>query len=133
MATGPTNDHGEPVKRPDLIWDDEARGLCIRVYSDGSKSFIFVYRIGDRQRYIRIGSSHEWSLKAARNRAKELRSIVDQGRDPASDERALRGISAVNKFLRYIAEARGAINREGWQSSSRVRPPRWETPEGGVD
>ncbi len=108
MAPEPTNtnDVEEPVTRPDLIWDDEARGLCSRVYSDGSKSFIFVYRIGDRQRYIRIGSSNEWSLKAARNRAKELRSIVDQGRDPATDERDRRGISVVDRFLRYVAEAK---------------------------
>ncbi len=49
-----------------------------------SKSFIFVYRIGDRQRFLRIGRSPDWSLKAARMRAKELRSIVDQGRDRPS-------------------------------------------------
>lgn len=76
MATEPTNDPWEPVTRPDVLWDGEAHGRCIRVYSDGSKSYIFVYRIGDRQRYIRIGSSNEWSLKAARNRAKELRTAT---------------------------------------------------------
>ncbi len=101
------------ASRPDLIWDDEARGLCSRLYSDGSKSFIFfVYRIGDRQRYIRIGSSHEWSLKVARNRAKEQRSIVDQGRDPATDERDRRGISVVDRFLRYVAEAKARSTAE---------------------
>ncbi len=112
MAAEPTNDVGESVARPDLIWDDEARGLCVRTYSDGSKSFVFVYRIGDRQRYIRIGSSHEWSLKAARNRAKELRSIVDQGRDPATDERDRRGMGVVDRFLRYVAEAKARSTAE---------------------
>ncbi len=38
---------GNLAPGPDL--DDEARGLCIRGYGDGSQSFIFVYRIGDRQ------------------------------------------------------------------------------------
>ena len=72
----------ETVARADLLWDD-SRGLCLRIYRDDSKSFVFVYRIGDRQRFIRIGTSPPWSLKAARARTKELRSILDKGRDPA--------------------------------------------------
>ena len=70
-----------PVLRAeaDLLWDDEVRGLCVRVYGDGSQSFIFLYRISGRQRFIRIGRSPEWSLGASRIRAQELRSIVDQG------------------------------------------------------
>jgi hypothetical protein len=63
------------------------RGLCLRVYENGAKSFIFVYCIGDRQRFIRIGKSPERSVEAARVGAKELRSIVDQGRDPARENR----------------------------------------------
>ena len=70
-----------PVLRAeaDLLWDDEVRGLCVRVYGDGSQSFIFLYRLRGRQRFIRIGRSPEWSLETARIRAQELRSIVDQG------------------------------------------------------
>lgn len=30
--------------RPDLVWDAEAHGLCVRVYGDGSNLFLFVYR-----------------------------------------------------------------------------------------
>ena len=37
-----------------LGMDAEARGLCVRVYGDGGKSFIFVYCINDRQHFIRI-------------------------------------------------------------------------------
>jgi Arm DNA-binding domain len=91
-------------KRSDLIWDDEAHGLCIRVYGDGSKSFIFVYRIEDRQRFIRIGRSPRWSLGGARTRAKELRSIIDQGRDPAGEKLEDSKIAPVENLIRYIAE-----------------------------
>ncbi len=127
------NDAAEKETWPDLMWDEEAPGLCIRAYSDGSKSFIFVYRIGDRQRFLRIGRSPDWSLKAARNRAKELRSIVDQGRDPATDERDRRGISAVNKFLRYIAEARARSTEKAGDPPSESDHQAAETSEGGVD
>jgi Arm DNA-binding domain len=60
--------------------------LCLRVYGNGSKSFIFVYRIDGHQRFIRIGQSPVWSLRAARMRAQELRAIADQGHDPRMSE-----------------------------------------------
>jgi Arm DNA-binding domain len=89
--------------REDLLWDDEDRGLCLRVHADGTKSFIFVYRIGDRQRFIRIGNSPQWSLATARTRAKKLRSMVDQGRDPVGENRGPE-IPPVEDLIQYIAE-----------------------------
>ena len=99
-----TDDVVENATRPDLIWDDEARGLCVRVYPDGSNSFIFLYHINGRQRFIRIGCSPGLSLKAARTRAGELRRIVDEGRDPIGNERDRRWITSFEKFLRHTAE-----------------------------
>jgi hypothetical protein len=64
---------------------------------------VFVYRIGDRQRFIRIGASPPWSLKAVRARAKELRSILDKGRDPARENRVSE-IPPVEDLIQYIAE-----------------------------
>jgi hypothetical protein len=93
----------ETVTRADLLWDDEAHGLCLRIYGEDSKSFVFVYRIGDRQRFIRIGTSPPWSLEAARARAKELRSILDKGRDPARENRGDK-IPPVEDLIQYIAE-----------------------------
>jgi hypothetical protein len=104
--TRATNRNTEPAESeipPDLVWDNEAPGLCVRCYGDGAKKFIFVYRIGDCQRFIRIGQTPVWSLEAARIRAKELRSIVEQGRDPARGNRG-REIPPVENILQYIAE-----------------------------
>ena len=102
----------------DLIWDDEAHGLCVRVYPDGAKSFIFLYHINGRQRFIRIGCSPGLSLKAARNRARELRRIVDEGCDPVGNERDRRWITSFEKFLRHVAET-----RRRKQSNNLARPP----------
>jgi Arm DNA-binding domain len=88
----------------DLMWDDEARGLCMRVYPDGAKSFIFLYHFDGRQRFIRIGCSPGLSLNAARNRARELRRIVDEGCDPVANERDHRWTTSFEKFLRHVAE-----------------------------
>jgi hypothetical protein len=89
--------------RPDLLWDNQTRGLCVRVYGDGSQSFIFVYRIGDRQHFIRIGKTPIWSLEAARDRAKKLRSILNEGDDPAYYHK-LNKVAPVENVIQYIAE-----------------------------
>jgi Arm DNA-binding domain/Protein of unknown function (DUF2934) len=91
-------------RRPDLVWDAEARGLCVRISSDGSKSFIFVYRIDDGQRFLRIGKTPIWTLEAARDRAKELRAVIDQGRDPTSYNRERGSVGPVENIIQYIAE-----------------------------
>jgi Arm DNA-binding domain/Protein of unknown function (DUF2934) len=90
-------------RRPDVVWDVEAHGLCVRAYGDGSKSFIFVYRLNDRQHFIRIGKTPTWSLEAARERAKKLRSILDQGEDPASYQKQ-NTVAPVESVIRFIAE-----------------------------
>jgi hypothetical protein len=102
-----TNRNREPAEseiRPNLIWDNEAPGLCVRCYGDGAKSFIFVYRRDDRQRFVRIGRTPTWSLEGARRWAKELRSAVDRGDDPESYNRERQKIQPVESFIQFIAE-----------------------------
>jgi hypothetical protein len=104
--TRPTATNDEVVRgetRPDLVWDNEARGLCVRVYGDGSQSFIFVYRIDDRQHFIRIGKTPIWSLEAARDRTKKLRAILNEGNDPARYHKQ-NNVALVEYVIRYIAE-----------------------------
>jgi Arm DNA-binding domain len=96
--------------KPDLIWDNEVRGLCLRVHGDGAKSFIFLYRIEGNQRFIRIGHSPTWSLEAARVRARELRAIVTQGHDPRLTKYRESGQSPpVERLIRYITEHVGTM------------------------
>jgi hypothetical protein len=106
IETRPTDTNAEVAdteRRPDLVWDAEAHGLCVRVYGDGVKSFIFVYRLNDRQHFIRIGTTPVWSLEAARDRAKKLRSILNQGDDPARYHKQ-NNVAPVENVIRYIAE-----------------------------
>jgi hypothetical protein len=44
-----------------------------------------------------------WSLEAARERAKKLRSILDQGEDPASYQKQ-NTVAPVESVIRFIAE-----------------------------
>ena len=97
--------------RPDLVWDNEARGLCVRVHGNGAQSFIFVYRHDGRQRFVRIGTTPRWSVEGARRWAKKLRSAVERGDDPEDYNRERQKIAnreqkitPVENLLQFIAE-----------------------------
>jgi hypothetical protein len=94
----------EAATRPDLVWDNEAPGLRVRVHGNGEKSFIFVYRREDRKRFVRIGTTPRWSPDGARRWAKELRSAVDRGHDPEFYNRERQKIKPVESFMQLIAE-----------------------------
>jgi hypothetical protein len=79
--------------RPDLVWDNEVPGHCIRVHGNGEKSFIFVYCRDSRQRFVKIGTSPLWSLQGARRWAKELRAAIERGDDPEPYNRARQEIA----------------------------------------
>ena len=51
----------------------------------------------------RIWQSPIWSFEAARDRAKKLRSILDQGEDPARYHKQ-NNVVPVENIIRYIAE-----------------------------
>jgi len=93
----------ENIIRPDLLWDDQVRGLCVLAYGDGSKSFIFVYRMHNGQHFVRIGKTPVWSLEAAQDRAKKLLSILNQGDDPARYQKQ-NNVAPVENLIQYIAD-----------------------------
>ena len=94
----------ETGTRPDLVWDNEMPGLCVRVYGSGKKSFIFVYRRDNQQRFIRIGTTPRWSLEGARRWAKELRSAIDRDHDPELYNHERQKIKPVESFIQLIGE-----------------------------
>ncbi len=68
-----------------IFWDNEIRGLGVRVTSKNAKSFVLDYRAGGRQRRITIGSYPDWSVAAARAEAREMKREVDRGGDPMGE------------------------------------------------
>jgi hypothetical protein len=96
----------EAGTRPDLVWDNEVPGLCVRVRAKGDKAFIFVYRRDNRQRFVRIGTTPRWSIDGARRWAKQLRSASDEGHDPELYNRERQNIERV---IQSVTEAKQII------------------------
>ena len=72
------------------VFDTEIRGLSIRVLRSGARSFVLDYRFAGRQRRMAIGRWPEWSVTAVRERARELRRVIDEGCDPLGERGDLR-------------------------------------------
>lgn len=72
------------------IFDTELRGFAVCIYRGGGRAFTLDYRHAGRQRRMTFGRWPDWSVSAARERAKELRREIDAGGDPLAQREAVR-------------------------------------------
>lgn len=92
------------VKAPGLYSD--GGGLYLQVAKGGSKSWIFRFMIAGRPRYMGLGSIDTFSLREARERAKEARKLVADGIDPIEARRdRIAATHADNATLVTFSEA----------------------------
>ena len=96
----------EPEEGRDYqVFDTEVRGFSIRILRSGSRSFSLDYRFAGRQRRMAIGRWPEWTVTAARDRAKDLRREIDEGRDPLGERGQLREAPRFSDMIdRYLVE-----------------------------
>jgi len=87
------------------IFDDQIRGLAARINRSGARAFTLDYRYAGRQRRMTIGRWPEWSVTAARERAKELRREIDLGEDPLAQRDDIRVAPRIVDLIeRYLSE-----------------------------
>jgi integrase len=88
-----------------IVYDGEVKGFGIRVTRAGAKSFILNYRAHGVERRLTLGSFPDWSVAQAREEAKRLKRLVDQGRDPMGERHEERRAPTVADLCdRYLAE-----------------------------
>jgi integrase len=89
---------------PGIHWDtdDKApRGFLLRVTPAGARAWCLNYRIKNsgRMRRLTIGDVASWPVAAARERAAELRRVVDAGGDPLGAAEAKRAEPTVAELI----------------------------------
>jgi integrase len=77
-------------KTDHIVFDDDITGFGIRLREGGSRSWIYQYRIGSKQRRMVLGSVKSVPLKLARENAGKLEARVRLGGDPAMDRETAR-------------------------------------------
>jgi integrase len=87
-----------------VTYDEEVRGLGVRVTSALARAWIFNYRAAGIERRLTIGDTTSWNVRSAREKAKELRRQVDEGRDPMVDRNAVRDAPTVTDLAKQYLE-----------------------------
>jgi integrase len=85
-----------PASGNRITFDSDVSGFGIRITAAGARSFVLNYRTrSGRERRITIGGYPDWRTTAARDEARRLRRLVDEGGDPLADIEAIRDAPTV--------------------------------------
>lgn len=79
-------DNAKPKDKPYSLTD--GGGLHIEVLPGGSKVWRYKYHLLDKREKVTIGAYPQISIKAARDKHEELRSLVERGESPAKAKQA---------------------------------------------
>jgi integrase len=110
-------DGGDPKKA--------VTGFGVRITKSGARSFILNYRCHGIERRYTIGSFPDWKVSVAREEAKRLKRLVDQGRDPMGERDEARAAPTVNDLItRYLSEY-ATRKRERGQSEDKSLIEQW--------
>jgi integrase len=120
----------EAGKAASFLWDTTVPGLGLKASPGGAKVYVLQSRLetGATLR-LTIGSAKTWTLAAARDEARRLQTLIDQGLDPRQ-EKADRIEEAARKIAeaeaKRIEAARVALPAMGaWKQYITARSPKW--------
>jgi integrase len=83
-----------------IFFDDDVPGFGLRLREHGSRTFVFQYKLGAKQRRMALGTATALTISNARKTAERLYARVKLGEDPASDkEDAKRGAAESFKAI----------------------------------
>jgi len=112
-------------KKQDFQWDSGTQGLgqCV---SKTSNAYVFQARLNGKTLRLVIGKTSTWRLSDARNEAKRLQVMVDQGIDPRKAKAdALAADQASRDNQKRIDAKRTLLARTAWDVYVTARSPKW--------
>jgi integrase len=120
-------DAARPAATDFQLWDTKVRGLGLRVYPSGAKSFILQYRNAARRtRKTVLGRYGTLTVDQARDRAIKLLGTILDGSDPSQDKREHRQAFTVGQLADlYLRD--GSVEKPNKKLSS------WETDRSNIE
>jgi integrase len=98
--------------------DADVRGLYLQISASGARSWLLRYELLGKERMMGLGSAQEFSLAQARERAREARRHLADGKDPLIAKRAEKAaaklVAARRLTFREAAEQYHKQHRGGW-------------------
>jgi integrase len=120
----------EPGKAASFLWDADTKGFGLKASAGGSKTYILESRLESGANIrLTIGSTKAWTLGAARDEARRLQTMIDQGTDPRQEKRdriaEAEAKRAEAEAKRIELERIAAPAMEAWQKYIEARRPNW--------
>lgn len=103
-------ENAHPAERDRKLWDE--KGLYLLIAATGSKRWYFKYRFSGSEKKLSFGAFPEVSLKAARARRDEARTMLAENVDPSRERRAKKLKAKVEAANTFGAVAREFIENE---------------------
>jgi integrase len=108
---------------------NDGAGLYLQVSKAGTKSWIFRFRMGGKQREMGLGALHTVSLAQAREKAKGCRASLLEGIDPLEARNAVKLEAALDRAktvtFDHCAKEYIAAHRGGWKNKKHAA--QWES------
>jgi len=103
----------------------DGHGLYLQVAAGGSRSWIFRYTLNKKTREMGLGSVDDFTLSEARERARQYRQIIADGRDPIAyrDAERLKHLEVQaetvrqNRTFRECANEYHRDNADDWKNA----------------
>ena len=113
-----------PGERQRDVKDSGARGLYLRLYQSGRKTFLFRYKLAGRVRLLTLGDAATLGLAEARRLAHEAAAKVRAGTDPAAAEQQARAerrrMPTVSEFAAEYIARYAKPNKRTWDEDRRM-------------
>ncbi|CAM2180434.1 CP4-6 prophage; putative phage integrase [Paraburkholderia sacchari] len=109
-------------KSQSFLWDAKAPGLGLRATPGGAKTYIFQAKVHGAAVRVPIGDPRSWPIEKAREKAHELRILVDGGIDPREHAAQQR---AAHEARKAEARRQGATVSDAWAVYLAARKAKW--------
>jgi integrase len=107
--------------KPVFLYDSHTKGLGLRA-TPGAKVFIYQGRLNNKTLRFKIGDVSTWNLDDAREEARRIQAMVDQGVDPREAKREK--LAEIEQ--REAEESRQEMTvRTAWDSYIEARQDKW--------
>ena len=111
-----------PDKKQAFLWDATAQGLGLRTTPTGKPAYVFQAEYLGKAIRITIGGVEAWSIPQAREKARELQRLIDEGTDPRMVKREALA-AASEQQARETAQA--VTVAQAWGEYIEARKPHW--------
>ena len=108
-----------------FTWDSELPGFAVRVLASGRRSYVVRYRTtAGTERLVTLGTTAEMQPDEARERARDIRRAVRDGRDPRQERTAARSAPRLSdlrdRMLDEHCQQRKPRTKEAYETAWRL-------------